>query len=176
MLKELLTIIESKKEKFWVMTAHDEKKAGPFDTELAADTHLMKLRDKYPGEETNGLHVEQLPNPLTDDEKMADLARRSKQADGNAWLKPQAESLEEKVSPLFLPPDEALGELEKRMAAARKGLGLANRLKDKVDKKKHLSAVLKNMNSIRASLNQAIKQIEMYSRAEHDYERKTDLE
>lgn len=55
---------------------------------------------------------------------------------------------------------ESIAEIQKRMDAASRALGIANRLRDPEYKKKHLSMVLSSMNTIRAALQHAIKQAE----------------
>lgn len=67
-------------------------------------------------------------------------------------------------------------ELEKRMSAAKRGLGFANRLKNPIQKKKHMSMVLSNLNKIRGNLNQVIKQLEQFNNAEQNHELQSDLE
>ena len=47
-------------------------------------------------------------------------------------------------------------ELEKLLDAAKRGLGLANKLKNPAEKKKHLSRILGNLNKIRAALKREI--------------------
>ena len=54
---------------------------------------------------------------------------------------------------------DAIETLETRFSAARRGLGLANRLKGE-EKKKHLSAVMKNMNTIRNQLGVVITHLQ----------------
>ena len=49
-------------------------------------------------------------------------------------------------------------EIQKRMEAASRALGIVNRLRDPQYKKQHLSRVMSNMNTIRAALKQAIAQ------------------
>lgn len=71
------------------------------------------------------------------------------------------EAIQEAVEPLGtgLSPEDQLRELSKRMRAARRGLGLANKLAG-TDNIKHRSRVLSNLNSIRANLRRVIKQVE----------------
>jgi hypothetical protein len=47
-------------------------------------------------------------------------------------------------------------ELEKRLDAAKRGLGIANKLKNPIEKKKHLSRILTNLNKIRSALKREI--------------------
>jgi hypothetical protein len=56
-----------------------------------------------------------------------------------------------------IPIDASLDQLMAMLDAARRGLGLINRLKNPIDKKKHLTAVFGNLNKIRASLARTIK-------------------
>lgn len=51
-------------------------------------------------------------------------------------------------------------EIQKRMDAASRALGIANRLRDPEYKKQHLSRIMSNMNTIRAAINYMIKQSE----------------
>ena len=61
-------------------------------------------------------------------------------------------------------------EIQKRMAAASRALGIVNRIKDKEYKKQHLSRVLSNMNTIRAALQRAVgeDEVEQSANAELD--------
>lgn len=71
-------------------------------------------------------------------------------------------------------PEQAIEMLEQRLAAAKRGLGFANRMKNPVQQKKHKGAVLKNLNIIRGQLTVLINQMEQFNRAERDYEWSTD--
>lgn len=51
-------------------------------------------------------------------------------------------------------------EIQKRMEAATRGLGIVNKLRDPEYKKQQLGRVMSNLNTIRAALAQAIKQAE----------------
>jgi hypothetical protein len=51
-------------------------------------------------------------------------------------------------------------EIQKRLDAASRALGIANRLRDPEYKKQHLSRIMSNMNTIRAALSHMIKQAE----------------
>jgi hypothetical protein len=53
-------------------------------------------------------------------------------------------------------------EILHRMEAAKKALSITNRLTDVEYKRKHLSRVLSNMNTIRAAINNMIKQLRDY--------------
>ena len=66
--------------------------------------------------------------------------------------------------------EEMMAILEKRMGAAKRGLGFANRLRNPLQKKKHLGSVLRNMNQIRGELSRAIKQMEQFTKAANEYE------
>lgn len=58
------------------------------------------------------------------------------------------QELEEKVDTSSMNLDQ----LAKGFDAAKRGLGLANKLKNPADKKKHLSRIMGNMNKLRAAL------------------------
>lgn len=60
--------------------------------------------------------------------------------------------------------------LEKRLSAAKRGLGFANRLRNPLQKKKHTAAVLGNLNVIRGQLSRIISQMEEFNNASHDFE------
>jgi hypothetical protein len=68
-----------------------------------------------------------------------------------------------------LPLEDQLEILEGRLAAAKRGLGFANKLKNPVQKKKHMALVLTNLNKIRASLGKVIEIASQFERAERDY-------
>lgn len=53
-----------------------------------------------------------------------------------------------------------LEEIQKRMEAASRAMGIANKFKNPDLKKKHLSIVMSHMNTIRAALQTAIKDAE----------------
>lgn len=84
---------------------------------------------------------------------------------GSWCVNEDVERLEEKVQPL---PDhilsgsleEIMAELEKRLAAARRAMGLANKLKDEEEWKKHMSAIRGNMNTIQAAIRHVSKQLD----------------
>lgn len=50
----------------------------------------------------------------------------------------------------------SIEEIQKRMDAASRALGIANRLRDPAYKKQHLSRIMSNMNTIRAALKYMI--------------------
>lgn len=54
---------------------------------------------------------------------------------------------------------ESVSDIQNRMEAATRALGLANRLSDPKKKKEHLSRILSNMNTIRAALQHAINDL-----------------
>ena len=62
-----------------------------------------------------------------------------------------------------------LGDLERMMDGARRGMGLANRLRDPVYKRQHLSRIMGNMNRIRAALQRMIRQLETETSQESAY-------
>lgn len=78
----------------------------------------------------------------------------------------------ETVQPLpsDMPIEGMLEALEKRLAAAKRGLGFANRMRNPLQKKKHTSNVLGNLNSIRAQLSKVINQMEQFNKAASDYQ------
>lgn len=75
-----------------------------------------------------------------------------------------------------LPLEDQLEILEGRLAAAKRGLGFANKLKNPVQKKKHMALVLTNLNKIRASLGKVIEIASQFDRASKDYEQKNDID
>lgn len=52
--------------------------------------------------------------------------------------------------------EDAIELLEKRLAAARRALSLAHKLKDPAEKKKHFSLIMTNMNVVRNQLNKIL--------------------
>ncbi len=81
------------------------------------------------------------------------------------------DELFEAVQPLpsDMPIEEMLETLERRFVAARRGLSLAHRMKNPLQKKKHFASVLSNMNVIRGQLTRVINQMEQFNKAEDDY-------
>lgn len=75
--------------------------------------------------------------------------------------------LNEVVEPVdpTLALEEQLSILEQRLAAAKRGLGFANRLKNPAQKKKHMALVLTNLNKIRGSLTRVIDEVSQFDRA-----------
>ena len=57
----------------------------------------------------------------------------------------------------IIPQDADLDQLGAMFDAAKRALGLVNRLKNPVDRKRHLSAVFSNLNKIRAALVRAME-------------------
>lgn len=55
-----------------------------------------------------------------------------------------------------IPGDITFDHLEMMMDAARRALGLANKLRDPMEKRRHLSRVMTGLNKIRAALNRMI--------------------
>ena len=66
--------------------------------------------------------------------------------------------------------DDQMHELSKRREAARKGIGITNRMKASPERTKHRSRVMSNLNVIRAQLNRVIKTYEQFDKAAQDYE------
>jgi hypothetical protein len=60
------------------------------------------------------------------------------------------------IEAVIIPDDVTLEQIEKMFDAARRGLGLVNKLKNPIDKKKHASAVLANLNKIRGALKRVV--------------------
>lgn len=79
--------------------------------------------------------------------------------------------VQEAVSPIDpgLDLEDQLAELTKRMDAARRGLGLANKMSGR-EQKQHRSRVMGNLNSIRAALTRVMRQIEQFDQAAQKYE------
>jgi hypothetical protein len=69
----------------------------------------------------------------------------------------QSEMLIEAVE---IPDNVSLDQIASMMDAAKRGLGIVNKMKNPVDKKKHASAVLSNMNKIRSALQRVISSME----------------
>jgi phosphoenolpyruvate carboxylase len=90
--------------------------------------------------------------------------------------------LKEAVAPVdpTMGLDQQLEVLEQRLAAAKRGLGFANKLKNPIQKKKHMGLVLTNLNKIRGQLGRVMAAIadqeQQFARAEQDYEQMSDLE
>lgn len=90
--------------------------------------------------------------------------------------------LKEAVQPVdpTLEIEQQLEILEQRLAAAKRGLGFANKLKNPVQKKKHMGLVLTNLNKIRGQLGQVMATIanqeEQFARAERGYEEMSDID
>lgn len=58
---------------------------------------------------------------------------------------------------VVIPADTSIEQLEFMFDAARRAMGFVNKLKNPVDRKKHLSAVFANINKLRAALARAIE-------------------
>lgn len=80
-------------------------------------------------------------------------------------------TLKEAVEPIDadLDLEQQLFELTKRMDAARRGLGIANKMGPR-SKAIHRSRVMGNLNQIRGALSRVIKQLEEFDSASSDYE------
>ena len=63
---------------------------------------------------------------------------------------------EQLIEAVEIPDDVTLEDIEKMFDAARRGLGIVNKIKDPVNKKKHASAVLSNLNKIRAAMQRVV--------------------
>ena len=59
-----------------------------------------------------------------------------------------------------IPENVSLEDIERMFDAARRGLGIVNKLKNPAERKKHASAVLSNLNKIRAALQRVINSME----------------
>ena len=70
--------------------------------------------------------------------------------------------------------EQQLEILERRIAAAKRGLGFSNKLKNPAQRKKHIALVLTNLNKIRANLARVIAEISevngQFDKAEQGYE------
>lgn len=66
--------------------------------------------------------------------------------------------------------EEQMELCEQRMAAAKRGLGFANKLKNPAQKRKHMALVLGNLNKIRGNLTRVINQMSQFDKAAQDYE------
>lgn len=77
--------------------------------------------------------------------------------------------LDEALSPVDGDLGDQLGILSKRFEAAKRGLGIVNRLPAGPVKTEHARRVMSNLNSIRAMLTRVTRNLEDYERAEQDY-------
>ncbi len=80
-------------------------------------------------------------------------------------LQENIRELEEDVTDTNLPigertRDNRIAELSTRLDAAKRGLGLANKLKNAAEKKQHLSRIMGNLNRLRGALQRIIDSIE----------------
>ena len=57
-----------------------------------------------------------------------------------------------------IPEGASLEQIEMMLGAAKRGIGIANALRDPVEKKKHLRAIFVNMNKIRAALARHVEE------------------
>jgi hypothetical protein len=57
---------------------------------------------------------------------------------------------------LVIPPDAGVEQIAAMFDAARRAMSLVHKLKNPVDRKKHMSSVFVNMNKIRAALQRAM--------------------
>lgn len=76
--------------------------------------------------------------------------------------------LNEELTPLMGSIVDMIEEAEFRLAAARKGLGLANRLRTAEERKRNRSRVLANMNRLRVTLARLVKSLENANEVDHD--------
>ena len=63
---------------------------------------------------------------------------------------------EQLIEAVEIPDDITLEDIEKMFDAAKRGLGIVNKIKDPIQKKKHASAVLSNLNKIRGAMQRII--------------------
>jgi len=59
-----------------------------------------------------------------------------------------------------IPKDVTVDEILKMFDAARRGISLLNRIKDPVQRKKHASAIFKNLNKIKGMLMRLTEPVE----------------
>lgn len=77
--------------------------------------------------------------------------------------------LDEAMLPVVGDLETQMAELSKRFEAARRGLGLANKLPAH-ERKDHLRRIMSNMNTIRGMLGQVTKSMDQFNAAEQGYE------
>lgn len=92
--------------------------------------------------------------------------------EGTTMILRELMKFNETVQPLpsDMPIEDMIEALEKRLAAAKRGLGFANRMHNPLQKKKHTAAVLGNLNSIRSQLTRLISQMEQFYKASREFE------
>lgn len=66
--------------------------------------------------------------------------------------------------------EEQMEILEQRLAAAKRGLSFAHKLKNPAQKKKHMALIFTNLNKISGALKKVITQVGQFDRAASDYE------
>jgi hypothetical protein len=135
--------------------------------ELSRVADLLHIAKKLDGDRINGEELaKKIFNLLPQDLRL--------EFNYSKWsYEDLKEDLNERVTPLDpteLSLEGMIETLEKRLSAAKRGLSIAHRLKDSAEKRKHFSAILANMNVIRAQLNRVIKHVEQFTKAESDYE------
>jgi hypothetical protein len=84
----------------------------------------------------------------------------------------QYNTLTEAVIPVNpdLDLEQQLGELAKRMEAARRGLGLTNKFPAGPRRMEHRKRIMGNLNTIRAMLGRVLKAQDQFNRAEQGYQ------
>lgn len=79
----------------------------------------------------------------------------------------QSENLNEELAPLMGSIADMIGQAEARLSAAKRGLGLSNKLKTPEDRKRNRSRILANLNKLRNDLAILTKSLEN-PEGEHD--------
>ena len=82
---------------------------------------------------------------------------RIKDLAGVDTTKPEIETNKMLNEATVIPVDASIDQIAAMFDAARRGLGLVNKLKNPADRKKHLKAVFVNLNKIRAALARQIE-------------------
>lgn len=85
--------------------------------------------------------------------------KRIKDLAGVDTTKPEIETNVMLNEATIIPADASLDQIAFMFDAAKRGIGLVNRLKNPADKKKHLKAVFGNVNKLRAALARTIESL-----------------
>jgi len=142
---------------------HDMDCVGEAKLSLENDKLVVEVKLHH-GDKTDG-HTYYIP--LNSFKSLRDLAEHIDELAGLHTCTLRAQHVDEgviveKTGALDLTAislADALETLETRLAASRRGLTLAHKLKDPVQKKKHFSLILTNMNVVRNQLNKVINRL-----------------
>lgn len=92
------------------------------------------------------------------------------------FLKQFATLTEATLLPVEGDLEEQLAELTKRFEAAKRGLGLVNKLRVGPERRAQARRVMGNLNKIRAMLGNVVKAMDSFNRAQQQYDRQEDLD